>query len=235
MNSSTPAFISNPVSLPIPAPQPGGAAPIEGLNANFTGTAVEINGELWAVQTVLDTSTNTDAIAWYEINVSTKAITNQGVISDSSLFFYDPSISVNSSGNIAIGFSGSDSTEAISSYAVYGTIGSSGVSVTPPTLLKQGTGIYTQNSTITGTPATLSSTSASPFNTTGTTTFTTAGSGNSATVTVKLATPAGSGGAIVALGFSGTALANYDYSIGPDTNVNDPSTEVTNLVGPDRN
>ena len=133
MNTAVPITLSTPVTEPVGAPQPGGAPNIpaggqDGLDDRFSGTIVQVGGELWAAQTVFDAATKTDAIAWYEINVTgTPSITQQGLISDPNLFFYYPSVSANSQGDVVIGFSGSDATQPISSYAVYGTTSTLGV------------------------------------------------------------------------------------------------------------
>ena len=240
---AVPITLSTPVTEPIGALQPGGAPNIpaggqDGLDDRFSGTIVQVGSELWAAQTVLDTATGTDAIAWYEINVSsgTPTITQQGLISDPNLFFYYPSVSANSEGNVVIGFSGSDATQPISSYAVYGTTSTLDVTTfSEPLLLKQGTGVYVGNlltpqptspvtSTSTGTPpvVTLSPASSS---------FTESGTGDSDVITVRLA-QAVTTTTTIDLGFSGTALANLDYTItaGVDAVVNSPGLPVQIVI-----
>ena len=162
----------------------------------------------------------TDAIAWYEINLSgTPTITQQGLISDPNLFFYYPSLSADRPGNVVIGFSGSDATQSISSYAVYGTTNSLGVTTfSGAMLLKQGTGVFVGNlltpqptapvtSTTQTTPPTVSLTPSSSS-------FSESGAGDTDTITARISTPAPAGGVTIALGFSGTAVANLDYTIG---------------------
>ncbi len=235
-NSTSTGFIT---TAPIAAPQPAGAPPLtsgptvqitggtgaqlDALSSNFTGTIVQVSGKLWAAQTVYDSSTGTDAVQWFEIDVTPtdanyEKIIQHGVIADASgnLFYYYPSISVDTLGNVVIGFSGSSLTQQISSYAVYGTTAGSVTTFTNPILLKQGTGIYAGFSEANVASASIASSSA---------TFNTTGSSDSATITVNLGAPAGSAGAVVDLGFNGTALANRDYSISNGAN------SVVNAVG----
>lgn len=236
--------ISNPVTVgnatstgivtaaPIAAPQPAGAPPLtsgpkvqvvggtgallDALSSNFTGTIVQVGGNLWAAQTVFNATTNTDAIQWLEIDVTPtdanyEKIIQHGVIADpnGSLFYYYPSISADKVGNVVIGFSGSSLVQDISSYAAYGTTTGGVTTFTNPILLKQGTGIYAGFSEANVGSSSISASSA---------TFNTTGSNDSATITVQLNTPAGSGGTVVDLGFSGTAIANRDYSISNGAN-----------------
>ena len=122
---------------------------------------VEINGDLWVAETVLDASNTstanpqgTDAIAWLEIKLTTTngVVTAASVIQDGlitskgtsepNLFFYFPSIAVNASDDVVIGFEGSDATHFISSYTAVGTTNLGVTTFTIPTLLKQGQGVF---------------------------------------------------------------------------------------------
>jgi Calx-beta domain/FG-GAP-like repeat/Carboxypeptidase regulatory-like domain len=220
------------MAAPVAAPQPAGAPPLtsgpkvqtvggtgaqlDALSSNFTGTIVQVGGNLWAAQTVFNATTNTDAIQWFEIDVTPadmnyEKIIQHGVIADpnDSLFYYYPSLSVDTVGDVVIGFSGSSLVQDISSYAVYGTTTGGVTTFSNPFLLKQGTGIYAGFSEANVSSATISASSA---------TFDTTGANNSATITVQLTTPAGSAGTVVDLGFSGTAIANNDYSISNGAN-----------------
>ena len=240
-NATTSGFLT---TSPIAAPQPAGAPPLttgpavqitggtgaqlDALSSNFTGTIVQVNGELWAAQTVSTTDpttgTTVDAIQWFEIDVNPtdanyQMIVQHGVIVDTSshnVSYYYPSVSVDKTGDVVIGFSGSSLTQNISSYAVYGTTTSGVTTFTNPILLKQGTGIYAGFSEANPGSASLTPSSS---------TFTTTGSTDTATIVVQLGTPAGVGGAVVDLGFSGTALANRDYSVTAGTNA------VANAIG----
>ena len=153
--------VANPVSItlpatitaPIAAPQPNGGPSIPASSGTFglgidarLSNVVEINGDLWVARTVLDTTTNTDAIAWYEISLTTDKVTQSGVISSPSLFFYYPSIAVNSTGDVVIGFNGSSTSQFISSYVSIGTTSAGVTTFSPPTLVQSGQGVFDGNS-----------------------------------------------------------------------------------------
>ncbi len=121
-------------TTPVAAPQPAGAPPLttgpgvafnglDTIDSRFSGTIDQFNGDLWAAQTVgvpngVNPATQ-DEVQWFEIDIATDTIINHGVISETGLSFYDPSVSVDSAGDVAIGFSGSSLTQQISSYAEY--------------------------------------------------------------------------------------------------------------------
>ena len=232
-------------TFPVAPPQPAGAPPLttgpgiqtvgvpsgetgsltDSLSNDFSGTVALVNGDLWAAQTVA--SGGADVIQWMEISVSgTPTVIQHGLITDvtgKGLNFYYPSLSVDSDGDVVIGFNGSSLTQQISSYAVYGTTTSGVTTFTSPSLLKQGTGIYAGLSD--ASPVSAALTATIPNTTTPATTFTTTGTGDSIEITVQLAAAAPAGGSTVILGFNGTAVANNDYSISSNTNA------VTSLLG----
>ena len=101
-------------TTPVAAPQPAGTAPLttgpgrrlqrarqlDALNSRFSGTIVQFNGDLWAAQTVgvpngVNPATQ-DEVQWFEIDIASDTIINHGVISETGLSFYDPSVSVDS-------------------------------------------------------------------------------------------------------------------------------------------
>ena len=115
---------------------------------------VEINGDLWVAQTVLD-STNTsvanpngtDAIAWWEISLASDTVIQGGLISSKgtsnpNLYFFFPSIAVNAADDVVIGFEGSGTTQFISSYTAVGTTNLGVTTFTVPALLKSGQGVF---------------------------------------------------------------------------------------------
>ena len=238
-------LVTGASSFPVAPPQPAGAPPLttgpgiqtvpltasetgsltDSLSNDFSGTVALVNGDLWAAQTVA--VGGADVIQWMEISVSgTPTVIQHGLITDvtgKGLNFYYPSLSVDSDGDVVIGFNGSSLTQQISSYAVYGTTTSGVTTFTSPSLLKQGTGIYAGLSD--ASPASAAITATIPNTTTPATTFTTTGTGDSIEITVQLAAAAPQGGSTVILGFNGTAVANNDYSISSNTNA------VTGLLG----
>ena len=65
-----------------------------------------------------------------------------GTIADSSLSFYYPSIAVNESGDIVIGFSGSSTSTFVGDYAVTGTFNGTTTTLGTPQLIQAGSGPY---------------------------------------------------------------------------------------------
>jgi PEP-CTERM motif-containing protein len=127
-------------SSPPDADQPGAGNDIETNDTRFSGNAILVNGSLWAVQAV--NISGRSAVQWYRINPSTYAILESGIISDSSLAFYYPSIAANNAGDVVIGFSASSSTVYASSYAVVGELSGGTTTFGTPMLLKAGVASY---------------------------------------------------------------------------------------------
>ncbi|MBF0319484.1 MAG: VCBS repeat-containing protein [Nitrospirae bacterium] len=86
--------------------------------------AVCRGGYLWATNTVSDSANSKTEVAWYQINpasasssmASAGSPTQQGRISDTSMFYYFPSIAVNANGDAALGFSGSSGSTYAGAY-----------------------------------------------------------------------------------------------------------------------
>ena len=103
------------------APQLGSAQLIETGDTRLQN-AVFRNGYLWTTHTVADVGNTKDEVAWYELDPAVASFTTpgtpvqQGQISDPTRFYYYPSIAVNSSGDAAIGFSGSSSSDYAGAY-----------------------------------------------------------------------------------------------------------------------
>jgi hypothetical protein len=106
----------------------------------FSGNVVLQNGSLWGTQAV--SLSGRAAIEWYEINPTTAAVVQSGLISDPSLSLYYPSIAVNDFGDVVIGLSGSDDSTFISSYAAVGTTNAGTTTFSPIALLKAGQDNY---------------------------------------------------------------------------------------------
>lgn len=98
--------------------QPGTKQDIDAGDARFSGNVVERGGSLYAVQGV--EVSGRAAIEYYVINASTLAVITSGLISDSSLAFNYPSISVNQDGVVVIGYSGGDPGTYMSTYVSVG-------------------------------------------------------------------------------------------------------------------
>jgi len=120
----------NPFNNPTPAPQRYGKTPIDvdsmgpDISSNVIQTKDNKTGdnELWAVQTVLDSdpTVNHDVIRFVRIDADKGTLIQQKIIGSLTTAFYDPSIAVNSSGQVLIGFSGSgpNDQEALNTFAL---------------------------------------------------------------------------------------------------------------------
>lgn len=129
------------------------------INTNDTRilNAVVRNEKVWTthgvgVGVVPTTAAPTRAeIAWYEFDPAVAApfpggAPNQmGKISDSSLYFYFPSIAVNKNECVAVGFSGSDSSTFASAYYTLRTPTQAPGVMQPIQLLKSGEGTYNKD------------------------------------------------------------------------------------------
>jgi hypothetical protein len=104
--------------------------------------AVYRDGSVWTAHSV--SVDGRAAVRWYEIDVASATAIQVGTVSDPSLHFYMPGISVNASHDMVVGFTGSDA----SSYAgawLTGRRATDSPGVTgPPLLYKAGLGPYTQ-------------------------------------------------------------------------------------------
>ena len=127
---------------PPTADQPGTAQNLNTGDARLSGNVVEVGGSLWAVQCVTDSATGNAAVRWYEIDEATNAVLQSGTISDANLDFYFPSIAVNSSGDVVIGFSGSGDSQFVSSYAAVGTTTGGATTFNTPMVLQTGMADY---------------------------------------------------------------------------------------------
>lgn len=126
------------------APQLGGNDTIDAGDARFSGSPVLVNGKIWGVHTF--DSGGIARTAVYRIDADTNDLEYDAVVplTSGSMWAYFPSIAVNPSGQIVVGFSGSDDATYASSYAIAGSF--DGVNVTWGTeqLLKAGLSNYQQ-------------------------------------------------------------------------------------------
>ena len=101
------ASYSTSYSLP-GAPQAGDSRTIS-TNDTRLMNAVYRNGSLWTTHNVA--VSGKVEVAWYQVNPVAGTTTSQGRIKDPSRWYYFPSIAVNTTGDAAIGFTGSSTTE----------------------------------------------------------------------------------------------------------------------------
>lgn len=85
--------------------------------------AVFRNGFIWTTHHVANDADTKTEVAWYQIDPANASPsspygtpTQQGRISDTSRWYYYPSIAVNSNDDVGIGFSGSSSSEYAGAY-----------------------------------------------------------------------------------------------------------------------
>ncbi|MFQ6099550.1 MAG: hypothetical protein ACE5O2_17590, partial [Armatimonadota bacterium] len=98
------------------------------------------DGSIWCTHSI-DVNNRT-AVRWYELNASVGTITQQGTITDSSRYYYFPSIAVNAAGDVALGFSGSSSTEYASAFYTAREAGDAPGTTQPVSLMKAGEAPY---------------------------------------------------------------------------------------------
>ena len=133
-------------SAPPDIDQPGLKIHIDAGNNRFSGNVIaqhipgRANPSLWSVHSV--NIGGRAAIEWYEIDSSTNAILQSGVISDASLAFNYSSIAVNDFGDVVIGFSGGDPSTYISTYVVVGRTNGRVTTLSAPQLTKAGLADY---------------------------------------------------------------------------------------------
>jgi len=122
-----------------PAANPG--ATIENVAPRFVANVVEIGDSLWAVHAVAGSGSNS-ALRWYEIWESTDILLQTGLIEDVNEDYHEPSIAVNSLGDVVIGYTCSGpALDASVCISVGETIG--GVtSFEPPQVTTPGDGLY---------------------------------------------------------------------------------------------
>jgi hypothetical protein len=145
----TPAVLS--ASQPPYGPMLQNGGPLIETGGNkFQTAAYKVGNYIWIAFGTDDNGRA--AVRWVELTSDSKAsdstptsVVQTGIISDSKLDLYYPSIAVNSSGDIVIGFTGSSDTQYPSAYAKVGHVNASDptdVTFGAITLLQQGNGDY---------------------------------------------------------------------------------------------
>jgi hypothetical protein len=102
------------------------------------------NGHLFTTHSIPDRTATKTEVRWYELSTAPLARIQEGTISDPNRFYYYPSIAVNSTGDVAIGFSGSSSSPpeyAGAYYTARRAVDPAGT-MQPVTLLKSGLASY---------------------------------------------------------------------------------------------
>src|SRR4051794_20724335 len=132
------------VSTPTGASQPNTSNQIDDGDTRFSSSVVQMGNFLYMVEST--PVSGRAAVRWTIANATNFTIVQQGTISDPTLAFYYPSIAVNPTGDVVVGFSGSSSSTFASTYAVVGTSagGAAGGSLSFGSLVqtKAGTDLY---------------------------------------------------------------------------------------------
>jgi autotransporter-associated beta strand protein len=133
-------------STPTRSRQPGTSVTLDNDDVRFAANVVQVGNFLYGVHGVTGNG-GRSAVRWTIADATTFAIVQQGTISDSNLSYFYPAIGVNTSGDVVVAFSGSNSTTFASTYAVVGSSagGVAGGSLTfgTPIQTKAGTAAYT--------------------------------------------------------------------------------------------
>ncbi len=132
-------------NIPPDARQPHPALrTIENVAPRIVANVFEMGNSLWAVHAVEGTSNNS-AIRWYEIDETTNTVLQTGLIEDvvdPEEDFHEPSIAVNSLGNVVIGYTCSGPSLSPSSCVSLGETTAGVTSFDPPVVLQTGAGHY---------------------------------------------------------------------------------------------
>jgi hypothetical protein len=86
------------------ARQPDGTRNVDPLDQRIGASAWEQNGKIYAVYTATAVGGDHTEVRWVVTNAATNAVIQEGVIGDATHDFYEGSLTVNSSGQVVIGF-----------------------------------------------------------------------------------------------------------------------------------
>ncbi|MGL4420268.1 MAG: hypothetical protein ACRCZF_06365 [Gemmataceae bacterium] len=140
-NNNTFVIVAAQPNQPPTATQPGGVANLNTGDQRFSSTPMLVNGKLWAVH-----SAGVGGLAttiWYRINPATSTLEAQGTVpAPAGIHSYYPSIAVNSTGDIVVGYSGSNTTTFASAYAVVGRFDGTNTTFGTPTQVQAGSASY---------------------------------------------------------------------------------------------
>jgi hypothetical protein len=124
-------------SSPPDAPALGSLTPLDTVDDRLM-MSVYRDGSLWTAHTI-----NVDGRAgcrWYEIDVESASVVQTGTVADPSLYYFFPSIMVDQSGNVVMGFTGSNSSQYAACYYTGRLAVDPPGEMAPPVMYKEGTG-----------------------------------------------------------------------------------------------
>lgn len=141
LNTASGIIPLSPFFATFSAVQPGLAANLDITNGSQLYTSVVLqNNTLWGVQTVSDNGQA--ALRWFQIDVNTNKVLQEGLIKKPGLDFFYGSIAVNKTGDVVIGFTGSGKSQFASAYASAGVTINGKTIFGEPLLLRQGVASY---------------------------------------------------------------------------------------------
>ncbi len=124
-------------SDPPDAPALGSSVPLDTVDKRLM-MAVYRDGSLWTAHTI--SVGGRAGCRWYEVGTSPLSLVQSGTVSDSTLYYFFPSIMVNAAGDVAMAFTGSSSAQYAGCYYT-GRLHTDPLGeMAPPTQYKQGTG-----------------------------------------------------------------------------------------------
>jgi uncharacterized repeat protein (TIGR01451 family) len=135
-------------SAPADARQPqdsdlGDLEDLENVAPRFVGNVVVVGGSIWAAHAVEGPAAGTNSgIRWYQINEASNTVIQTGVIEDPNVDYHEPSIAVNNSGHVVIGYTCSGPNLAASVCVSVGTTTGGVTTFQPPAIVFAGSGTY---------------------------------------------------------------------------------------------
>ena len=128
---------ANSQNDPPNAPQSGTANLVNTGDSRIASQSVQVGNFIYFANT-FDNGTGRAQIRWTIVNATSGALVSQGDISDPSLYYYYPSLSVNEQGHAVISFSGSNAGTFVNIYAAVSTSALGTLSFGTPTLISTG-------------------------------------------------------------------------------------------------
>lgn len=118
------------------APALGSSVPLDTVDTRLMN-AVMRDGRIWAAHTI-----NVDgraACRWYQVDLATRTLLQQGTVSDPTLHYFFPSITINRNGHVAMGFTASSEQQYAGAYFTGRQAGDPPGEMADPQLYRAGT------------------------------------------------------------------------------------------------
>ena len=129
------------VTIPYHSSPPEAPALGSGTDLDTVGhrlmNAVYRDGSIWTAHCV--NASGRAGARWYEVDVGSLSLVQNGLVADGSVYYFFPSIMVNSRGDAVMGFTGSDATRYAAAYYTGRSSTDPAGEMAAPVLLKAGT------------------------------------------------------------------------------------------------